>query len=222
MGAIETRTRLLDNGDVIEITLSANETAGVIESDLHVPQGCPALAIAVTAGGPEGFRRGPTGASVGVQMPNGSSVELSRSNNGQLTHVVKNPVPGQWRITIQCRPDCDAEVNASALPRDWRRFLAQGARWFTCKACKYAIKAFVIAMLAQLGPVAVAAVGAAEILEFAGTAFEALCEVLGLTESLRGEFLKFLDFLADDPVDRILERICAWLRLCTPGRSGTS
>lgn len=222
MATMETRTRLLEMGDVLEISLSAKDTGGVIESNLDVPQGCPALAIAVTAGGPEGFRRGPTGASAVVQRPNGSSVELSDSSSGQQTYVVKNPEPGRWQIKINYQPDCDAEVNASALPRNWRTLLARSARWFTCKACKYALKAFVIAMLAQLGPVAVAAVGAAEILEFAGPAFEALCEALNLTESLRGEFLEFLDFLADDPIDRILERICAWLRLCPPGRSGMS
>lgn len=219
MANMETRTQLLEKCDVVEIALSANETGGIVESDLHVPQGCPALAITVTAGGPEGFRRGPRGASAEVQAPSGLNVELSNGYNGQQTYVIKNPEAGRWRIRIHYQPDCDAEINASALPRGWRERLGRGARWFTCKACKYAIKAFVIALLVQLGPAAVAAVGAEEILELAGTAFEALCEVLDLAEPARKELLGILGFvgdLIDNPVDRILQRICAWLRLCSP------
>lgn len=216
MAIMETRIRLLEDGQAVEVAISANETQGVARSYLNVPEGCPALAITVTAGGPDNFRHGPRGASVKVQTPSGRNIseEFVRCSNGQQTYILREPEPGSWEILIQYDRDCDVEVNASALPRGWRERLSRVARWLSCKACKYAIKAFVIALLAQLGPFAAAALAAGNIPELALDALDALSEALDLVGSAHEEFRSFLSTLVDNPIDRILTRICAWIHLC--------
>lgn len=214
MANLETRTRLLEDGHVVEVALSENDSPGTVESRLEVPDGCPALAITLTGGGPNGLRNAPRGTSIEVRAPSGEVAEFRSNAIGQQALVVQEPEPGPWSIIIRHEALCDAEVNASALPRGWRQKIARGARWFSCKACKYGIKAFVIALMVQLGPVAAAAIGAEEILNLAGTAFDALCAVLSLDDAINDKFLTFIVDLIDNPIDRILERICAWLKLC--------
>jgi hypothetical protein len=187
---------------------------------LQVPEDAVALAITVTDAGQDGITRGPREVHVVVRDPTGRDVSDTASHfqNGQLSLLLESPAEGTWVIEVEYGAEASAEINASSLKRGWTEKLRRGARWFSCKTCKLGLRAFVITTILHLNPLVAAGMAAHGVAEVLAAMKPAVLDILTQTLLLEGGALPhlisiILDYI-EDPLDRLLERICTWLYLC--------
>jgi hypothetical protein len=214
------RSSIPDVGESIEISLSPDNTGGAFRTDLHVPADAVALALTFTDAGPDGHNRGPRNARIVVRNPAGEDVSriAGRFEDGRLCILADSPSEGSWTIEVEYGAGASAEINATSVKRGWRDRLRQGARWFGCKTCRIMLRTFVIVTLLHLGPLVAAGVAAQGV----GAVLQAMQPILLeiLQQTLRiaaGELPHVISIVLeyfDNPVDRILERLCSWLQLC--------
>lgn len=212
-------TSVPDAVEALELTIEA-EASGFSRTQLQVHPDSLALAITVTDAGPDGHTRGPRGVRVVVSNPTGEDVAQNASyfQDGQLCILIEKPIEGTWKIEIEYGAAASVEINASSLSRGWMDKLRRGTHWFSCKTCKFALRTFVIATLLHLNPLVAAGVAAHGVAEVLAAIKPIVLDILTQTLMLEGGdiphvFSIILDYIGD-PVDRLLERICGWLRLC--------
>lgn len=218
------RTSIPNIAEAVEISISIvsnDETDRFVRTELQVPEDAQALAVTVTDGGPDGHTRGPRDVHVVIIDPVGQNVSDSatRFEKGQLCVLVENPIPGAWVIEIESGEAAEAEIHASSLIRGWKGRLLRGARWFSCKTCKAALTAFVIATLLHLGPLVMTGIatgGVVAVLEALPSSLLAiLTETLTLETGGLPHLIEIILNYFDNPIDRLLKRICEWLGFCT-------
>lgn len=214
------RTSIPNIAEALEISLTGQEDRGSFTETLHVPPESAALAITITGAGSAGHTHAPRNVSVVVTDPEDQDVTrgTARLEDGRITILREKPTPGKWKIEVTYESSVSATINASAVTFGWRDKLLKAARWFGCKSCKMAIKAFVISAIIHVGPLAAAGAAAHTVLEFLNKAQPILLQVLAQTflfeeGGLPHLIALFLDYI-DAPIDQILERLCGYVRLC--------
>lgn len=214
------RTSIPDVAETVEISIASEDSGNFVKTELQVPEDAIALAVTVTDGGPDGHTRGPRNVNVVVRDPAGQDVSDSTTSlqNGQMCVLVDHPTNGTWVIEVEYGAAAAAEINASSLKRGWKEKLRRGTRWFSCKTCKVALRAFVIATLLHLGPLVAAGIAAKGVVAVLEAIKPSLLTILMQTLTLEGGALPHLFSIIleyiDNPVDRLLERICSWLGFC--------
>lgn len=227
MPSMEIRTQFPDdNSQALELSAVGEVIDRAIESHIDVPEDCQVLVITVTSSGEHGFLNGPSIEEIQIKRPirgggfTDVSAEFTEGDNGQRIYLFEEPPMGEWPITLFPihGSNNDIEVNASALTSGWRARFGRGLRWIGCKACKYGIKAIIIALLIQIAPIIAAKLGLAafvdQVLHVADKILEILKKAMELTNGALRKLLEFLYTLLDDPIDKIIEKICIELGFC--------
>lgn len=218
------RSVLPDDSEALELSI-VGEEEGTNTVSIYVPSDCRALVITVTSTGDYGYQNGPINADfelVDTPLRRGRSEDyLIRGDNGQLIYVFDNPPRGNWPMKISHHANSDIEVNALALSDKWRNRLiglGRGLRWLRCKACKFGLRALIIAIMIKLAPIIALHLGIAEFVDRAlhigDQILAVLKELLERVEGALKVFFEFLYYIIDDPIDKIIEKICLELGFC--------
>lgn len=219
MPKMEIRTQLPDDSQALELSI-VGEDVGETSSYIDVPDECGALVITVTAAGDYGFQNGPKEAEFKVETPFDEDLTkvFKEGSNGQRIYIFHMPKPGRWPMLITHRENSNIEVNASALKSGWGRRIIRGFAWLECKACKYALKTIIIALLIKISPIIAAAAGGValidDLVDAAGDLLDLLMDIIGRPEGDAKKLLAFLSTIAKNPINDTLEQICKWLGLC--------
>jgi len=220
MAALEVRSELPGVWSAVEVTVEGEGRSDKHAVDIVVPEGSEWLIVALTGTGPAGFLAPPTQAEFALVDAQGNhhTETFQRAAGGQLTAVVRDPLPGRWTITLFYGETGSADMNVGVLSRALPTKMQKFGRWIRCTSCKLGTKAAIIALLAHLLPLLAAGLGVQQALMKLAAAgakvLTAALGALGLTVEALGKVLETLKDYVDDPIDSIMERLCSMVGLC--------
>lgn len=202
-------------GSSIEISIAATDRQ-FEPFELEVQPGCGMLTVVLTA---TDLHKPATGILAQVFDPRGELVSVLNAQNAVYART--DAQPGTWTIRITREHlhllGASAELNASAInPAEFRSTKAPGK--LRCGTCKTLLKALVVALLFHLYHwiVAFKAVGAsmAYLAKHAPAVTAALALIV--PEGLRDKLLDVLKDGIDEPIKRLLQKVCNLLSQCPP------
>lgn len=205
-------------GSSLEVSITRNDRGRLEPFELEVQPGCGLLNIVLTDTDPRGPAKG---IAARILDPRGRRVGILDAKNPVYTQT--DAQPGTWKIEIKLNPNlllsASAELNASAInPAAFRPSSNKAPGKLRCGTCKTLLKAAVVALLFHLyhWVVAFKAVGAAS--AYLAKHAPGVLVVVGLLvpPDLRDKLLDVVKDGIDEPVKRLLQRICNLLGQCPP------
>ncbi len=189
-----------------------NDEKGTQRLEVKVPHGSPLLMLTVSSLDPYNSKLGPSNVSVSIRPPANADVQPQQvvSEDGKIIYALENPPEGTWTVIVEYQPNASARLNVAAYgKRFWER-LKELPRNAACKSChvflKVAVDAAITALVFHTLPVGAAV-----------TVVESALRGLfgkGLIEALFDKVMEILLGYADNPLDRIVHRICALAGAC--------
>jgi len=204
-------------GSALEVTITTNDRGQLDPFELEVQPGCGMLTIVLTA---TDLHRPPTGIVAQIVDPRGEVIGFLNAENP--VHAQTDAQPGTWTIRVtkqNMHPLASAELNASAInPSEFRSPSTKVPGKLRCGTCRTLLKAVVVALLFHLYHwlVAFKAVGTAAIYLAKHAPGVATALALLVPEDLRDKLLDVVKEGIDEPIKRLLQKICHVLGQCPP------
>lgn len=214
------RESVQDVGEMVQVTITDEQSGGRITTILKVQPGATVLALTATASGPDGENHSPRNTNVRLRDPAGRDVAMTAQGDpaGRQALLLQNPIPGTWTIDVEYGGAASAEVSAAALKKGWLAKLRASATWFSCKTCKMALRTLVVSTLVHLGPLVAAGIAAkgalAVLAALKPIAVQILTETFTFSAGGVPQFLSICLSYIGKPVDNLMQQICRWLGLC--------
>jgi hypothetical protein len=200
-------------GSSLQVSVVGGDREGSRTHKLEVQAGS-ALVVALT-GGLNGDRWTPN--DVEIEISNPQEKTLIRLGRQEQIFAEPNPQEGSWSIRVIVRgPEPSAQINAAAI--NPQLFKEKGNRpgWFRCETCKTMIKALVIAILFFISQWTIVAKALGSVSAYIGAHAPRLASVLALLipDGLREKLLELLKEYVNEPIKRLLQRVCHLLGMC--------
>lgn len=213
-----TRYKSPDGDTAVRLTI-AGELERTKPFYTYVPEGAEFLVLTITRPGSYGHLEGPVGVRSYVTGPHEDlprDQEFVRDEQGRLIFVREHPQPGRWHISLEQQDaEVEAEINAVSLLPDWKSRAGRFGGWLRCRGCKFSLRAVLISLLAAIASPVAAGASVAEILDSVPAEMHSLLESLvGKVDSRLLFFLSFVIDCINEPIDRLVEKVCIWLGLC--------
>lgn len=199
-------------GSSLEVTIARSDRGPFEPFELEVQPDCGMLTIALTA---TDLHRPATGIVARIIDPSGKPVGVLHAQNPIYTQT--DAQLGTWTIHVtkpKLNPLASAELNASALnPSAFRQ-----PGKLRCGTCRTLLKAVVVALLFHLYHWVVAFKAAGAAAGYLAKHAPSVLAALGLLvpEGLRDKLLDVLKDGVDEPIKRLLQRVCNMLGQCPP------
>jgi len=200
-------------GSSLEVSIIPDDPEGSKTHTLEVKAG--AAMVVALVGGRDGTRGMPSSVEIEIRNPREERVTTLNLNEQVFADPEAQEGPWSIRVIVVGR-EPSAEVHAATISPKLLRDSARRPGWFRCETCKALLKALVIALLFYISQWAVVAKAFGALAPYIGKHAPKLATVLAILipKELREKLLDLLKEYVNEPIKRLLQRICHFLRMC--------